>query len=64
MTQGPTTLCKHIWVANGGHGGEPVFKLNRQMGSEPIMHVMCRTCETRTWLSDKQWNALARKAKA
>ncbi len=59
MSQGgPPMECHHIWVANSGRGGEPDFRPNRQMSSEPLMHVTCRTCGTRTWFTQKQWLAL------
>lgn len=50
-------MCKHIWVANSGRGGEPDFRLNRQMSNEPLMHVKCSICGDRTWLTEAQWLA-------
>jgi hypothetical protein len=58
-TGGPAMLCRHVWIANSGRGGEPQFRVNRQMSSEPLMHVTCRTCGTRTWFTEAQWNTLA-----
>lgn len=47
--------CNHIWIANSGRGGEPVFKPNRYMGREPLMHVKCSLCNQRTWVTEEQW---------
>lgn len=47
--------CDHIWLANSGKGGEPEFRLNRQLSSEPLMHVLCAECNARTWLTEAQW---------
>lgn len=58
MSEGPVGLCSHVWVANGGRGGTPDFRANRQMSAEPLLKVACRTCGARTWLTEKQWNAL------
>ena len=59
MSQGGSAmLCRHVWIANSGRGGQPDFRTNRQMASVPIMHVECRTCGTRTWFTDQQWAAL------
>jgi hypothetical protein len=54
----PAAECNHYWIPNSGKGGEPDFRLNRQMGSEPIMHVMCSLCGARTWFTAKQWQAI------
>jgi len=48
--------CKHEWIANSGRGEEPVYRLNSQMGAEPIMHARCKVCEDRTWFTEQQWN--------
>lgn len=50
--------CAHYWIPNSGQGGEPVFKPNRMMSPEPTMHAMCSLCKTRTWFTEKQWNAI------
>lgn len=50
--------CPHYWIPNSGLGGDPEFRLNRQMSTEPLMHVMCEKCKCRTWLTEKQWNAI------
>ena len=47
--------CKHRWVANSGRGGEPLFKMNRQMAVGLIMYVKCSKCDARTWLDPKAW---------
>lgn len=47
--------CKHEWIANSGRGEEPVYRLNSQMGAEPIMHARCKVCEDRTWFTEQQW---------
>ncbi len=52
-------ICKHVWVANSGRGGEPVFKINRQMHGSPIMHAKCSVCGDRTWFTVSQWAAVA-----
>jgi hypothetical protein len=49
-------MCEHYWIPNSGQGGEPVFRPNRQMSVEPIMHVRCELCGERTWFTEKQWN--------
>lgn len=54
--------CKHIWIANSGRGGEPEFRLNRQMSDYPLMHVRCSGCGARTWKTGVQWDALAEAA--
>jgi hypothetical protein len=57
MAEGSVRPCNHVWVANSGKGGKPDFRPNRQMSYEPLMHVACRTCWTRTWLTKAQWDA-------
>ena len=47
--------CTHEWISNSGRGGDPDFRLNRQMSPEPLMHVMCAKCGTRTWMTRQQW---------
>lgn len=47
--------CDHIWVSNTGLGGDPVFKRNRQMSYIPHMHVTCKKCSARTWLTEDSW---------
>ncbi|MGP1675945.1 MAG: hypothetical protein ACTS6J_02175 [Burkholderiales bacterium] len=47
--------CAHKWIANSGRGGEPDFRMNRQMSPEPLMHVMCKQCSARTWVTAEQW---------
>lgn len=49
------TICDHLWVSNSGQGGEPVFKMNRQMSTFPVMHVKCKECGSRTWVNNSQW---------
>jgi hypothetical protein len=51
-------LCVHYWISNSGFGGEPEFRPNRQMSSEPLMHVKCSLCDARTWFTEKQWRAI------
>ena len=48
-------ICAHLWVSNSGRGGEPVFRRNRTMGPDPLMHVKCDKCNNRTWMTQKQW---------
>lgn len=50
-------MCDHKWVANSGRGGDPSFRLNRQMSNVPVMHVTCAICGARTWLTEAQWLA-------
>ena len=50
--------CDHQWIANSGKGGEPVYKLNSQMGRKPIMHARCSRCGDRTWFTADQWEIL------
>lgn len=50
--------CAHNWVPNNGQGGDPVFKQNRQMSSEPIMHAKCSKCGDRTWITASQWEKM------
>lgn len=50
--------CTHEWVANSGAGGTPVFNMNRQMSTEPVMHVTCARCNARTWMTALQWAAV------
>ena len=50
--------CAHIWIANSGAGGEPKFRMNRHMSHEPLMHVTCSECNSRTWLSENDWDAM------
>ena len=49
--------CKHKWVSNSGQGGEPNFKVNKQMAGMPHMHVTCALCNDRTWMSKATWDA-------
>jgi hypothetical protein len=52
-------VCEHSWVANSGTGGEPNFKMNRNMHPfEPLMHVRCPKCHSRTWFTPTQWNEM------
>lgn len=50
--------CAHYWIPNSGQGGEPDFRLNRMMSANPLMHVMCDLCGTRTWFTREQWAAI------
>ena len=47
--------CDHHWVANGGKGGKPDFRMNRQMSRFPILYVKCDKCMNRTWLDQYAW---------
>lgn len=64
MSEPPTEIpeadleCDHVWISNSGRGGEPVFRENQQMWSEPKMHVSCRDCSAYTWFSEEDWYAL------
>ena len=49
------TDCNHFWHSNSGRGGMAVFRRNRQMSAEPLMHVRCSECNARTWLTKEQW---------
>ncbi len=49
---------EHVWVANSGHGGEPVYRPNRQMSADPLMHVRCDDCGARTWFTQEQWESI------
>ena len=51
-------ICVHNWIPNGGRGGVPVFKQNRQMSAEQIMYVQCRKCEERVWFTREQWEKI------
>jgi len=50
--------CNCVWVANGGKGGEPDFRPNRQMWFGVKMYVRCERCGCRTWMSPEAWDAL------
>lgn len=50
--------CAHVWISNSGQGGEPDFRMNN--GAER-MHVKCEKCNTRTWFTKPQWNAIPEK---
>lgn len=50
--------CVHEWVANSGAGGTPRFTPNRQMSTEPVMHVACARCNARTWMTALQWASI------
>lgn len=52
--------CKHVWVSNSGRGGQPEFRPNRMMSPEPLMHVKCSGCNTRTWFTQSQWQQLGK----
>ena len=47
----------HKWISNSGQGGEPIFKVNKQMAWVPHMHVKCSLCNDRTWMSRATWIA-------
>lgn len=49
-------MCDHEWIANSGQGGEPKFRANRQMWFGLRMHVICRKCRARTWVTEEEWN--------
>ena len=51
--------CEHQWVSNSGAGGEPDFRMNRQMSAVALMHVKCYVCDDRTWFTKQQWEALS-----
>lgn len=56
--------CRHhVWTLNSGRGGEPEFRPNRTLSPEPLMHVQCSLCSTRTWFTQLQWEALTSHAK-
>lgn len=48
--------CKCVWVANSGMGGKPEFK--RYGSAMYLMHAKCKICNTRSWFTEEQWNAL------
>ena len=50
--------CKHYWIPNGGRGGEPEFRENRQLSASPLMYARCDICGARTWFTKEQWNAI------
>lgn len=50
-------MCKHKWVSNSGRGGAPQFRMNRQMSPYPLMPVRCSECNSRTWMTEAQWQA-------
>ena len=50
--------CEHQWVSNSGVGGEPDFRMSRQMSAVALMHVKCFVCGDRTWFTKQQWEAL------
>lgn len=52
------TECAHIWIANGGDGGEPVFRESPMMWWEPRMHVKCSGCKGRAWMTKEEWENL------
>lgn len=54
--------CEHVWISNSGAGGEPKFRTNRQMSVEPLMHVKCSECNSRTWLTENEWDAMTESA--
>lgn len=53
--------CNHIWVANSGKGGEPVYRENRMMWSSERMHVKCSKCPVITLMSKEEWESLTEK---
>lgn len=53
-----TNACAHYWIPNSGRGGEPVFKRNRQLATEPVMHVRCARCGARSWFTREAWHAI------
>lgn len=55
---------RHFWVSNSGRGGDPNFRLNRQMSPRPLMHVCCALTNTRTWVTQEQWVALIKDGQA
>ena len=57
----PQGHCDHLWVSNGGDGGIPRFRRNRQLSSEILMPVRCRNCNSRTWFTEQGWNSLSEK---
>lgn len=50
--------CAHYWIPNSGRGGEPQFKVNRQLSNKPTMHVKCSLCGARTWFTEAQYLAI------
>ena len=48
--------CNHNWVANSGNGGEPEFRLNKQMSLKSVMHAKCSLCNSRTWVDKDYWD--------
>lgn len=47
--------CEHVWIANSGAGGAPVFRKAPHFSSQPVMHVRCERCGDRTWKTEQQW---------
>lgn len=44
------------WEGEKNKDDTPAFRINRQMSSDPLIHVTCKVCNTRTWLSEDQWS--------
>lgn len=51
-------LAKRLYVSNSGRGGPPRFRTNRQLSTNPLMHVMCAITGARTWVHEKRWELL------
>jgi len=51
--------CEHIWISNSGNGGEPKFTQKAGLGGGLLMHVKCSKCNSRTWVNEDEWEALA-----
>lgn len=49
----------HIWIANGGLGGRPMFALMK-MGPNMMnyMEVKCKECGEKLFVTERQWFAL------
>lgn len=48
---------EHIWVSNGGLGGEPIFHPHSMFGGDIVMHVKCDECNCRTWFNKERWES-------
>ena len=50
---------KHEWFPTTvDKDGHPVFRMNRQMSPEPLVHVRCGVCGCRTWYAKSAWAEL------
>ncbi|MEC7763362.1 MAG: hypothetical protein VX874_15780 [Pseudomonadota bacterium] len=46
------THCFHLWAPTGR---KVEFTRDPNLGPDPVMHVTCSSCGSRTWITEAYW---------